>query len=111
MAPIKITATVGAYVTEYRDAATMVEALEKGRGEYVVGNFLAYAGHDMSKTWTRVGTAEITVTLASRDEQVQAAVKALNGQLESARAEFMEKQAQIMERISKLQALEYVEAQ
>lgn len=110
-APVKITATVGAYLTEYREHADLLHYMEDPeRHSGLVGNFVAYSAHDMSRCWQRIGEAQITLSLSSKDEMVQSAIKALNGQIEEARAKFMEKQAELLERISKLQALEFTPA-
>lgn len=108
---IKITATVGAYMTGHRNPAELVEACENpDMHTELIGSILTYSAWDMSKTWARVGDAEITVTLASKDEQVAAAITALRGQLDKERAKFLQLQSEIMDRISKLQAIEFTEA-
>jgi hypothetical protein len=107
MSQIKITATVGAYLTNHRSPDQLLTACENPEAHtQLIGNILTYSAHDMSSLWTRVGDAEITVTLGSKDEQVAAALKALRGQLDEARAEWLQKQNEILERINKLQALE-----
>jgi len=111
-APITITATVGAYLPDHTSPVRVLDALnDPAKHAHLVGSTLFYAAHDMSKTWMRVGDAEITLTLAPRDEQVAAAVKALQGQLEKERAEFMRKQQEILEQLSKVQALEFAPAE
>ena len=110
-APVTITATVDAYITEYRQPADLLRHVEDPEHHReLVGSFIAYSSYDMSRSWTRVGEAQITLILSSKDEMVQSAIKALKGQIEKARAEFMEKQAELLERISKLQALEFTPA-
>jgi hypothetical protein len=104
---IKITAIVGAYLTSQKNIAHLVEACEDHEMHRdLVGSILTYSAWDMSKTWAKVGEAEITVTLASKDEQVAAAITALRGQLDLERAKFLQTQSEILERINKLQALE-----
>lgn len=108
---IKITATVGAYLAGHRGSpADIVEAVSTKDNKVhtaLVGTILTYSAYDMSNTWTRVGDAQITVTFLPYDEQVASAIKALQGELDEARRKFMELQSSVMERISKLQALEY----
>lgn len=107
MNQIKITATVGAYLTSSRNPADLVDACgDPEQHEHLIGTLLTYSSWDMSKAWAKVGDAEITVTMAPRDEQVAAALTALRGQLDDARAEWLQKQNEILERINKLQALE-----
>ena len=108
---IKITATLDAYVTDVARLPDVREAIsDPERHQWAVAR-MNFNDWDMSKMWTRVGSADITVTLSSKDEQVAAAIKSLNGQIEEARAKFLTFQADMLERISKLQALEYVEAE
>jgi len=59
-----------------------------------------------SPDYVQIGTAEIAVTLFSPSETAAAEVSALNAQLAAHRAAFQRKQAEILDRISKLQALE-----
>lgn len=107
MNPVKITATVGAYLPDHNSPVQVLDALgDPAKHARLVGSTLFYAAHDMSKTWMRVGDAEITLTLAPRDEQVAAAVKALQGQLAKERAESMQRQQAILDQLSKVQALE-----
>lgn len=106
--PVKITATVGAYLPDHNSPLQVLDALgDPAKHARLVGSTLFYAAHDMSKTWMRVGDAEITLTLAPRDEQVAAAVKALQGQLAKERAESMQRQQAILDQLAKVQAIEY----
>jgi hypothetical protein len=110
-APVKITATVGAYLPDHNSPVLVLDALgDPSKHARLVGSTLFYASHDMSKTWMRVGDAEITLTLAPKDEQVAAAVRALQGQLETERAESMRRQQAILDQLSKVQAIEYTPA-
>lgn len=56
--------------------------------------------------YMQIGTAEVVITLMTPSETAAAEVAELNAQLAEVRAAFHAKQAQILERISKLQALE-----
>jgi hypothetical protein len=108
--PIKITATVAAWLPGHKTPNDLLAAIERGDNVGLVGSCLWFYGAP-DKTafgdYVRVGEAEITVTLMPRDEQVRLAVQMLQKQLEAARAEWMERQRAIMAEISKLQAIEY----
>jgi hypothetical protein len=55
--------------------------------------------------WSLIGSAEVAVSFFPRDELVTQELKSLQAQLDHARAEWLTKQQEILERISKLQAL------
>lgn len=63
-------------------------------------------GEDLGDDYTQIGTAEISITLLSASETAAAEMASLNAQLQEVRAQFLAKQSLILERISKLQALE-----
>ena len=108
--PNKFTGTVKVWTTsKWRDLAYVLDSLKKGKAEDVVGE-LTYINHDMSNTedWTEVGTAEITVTLHPRDIVVEKELAGLKQQLEKVRADNHMRENAILDRISKLQAIEYV---
>lgn len=70
---------------------------------------MSYSNNDMSGSadWTEVGIAEITVTFYARDTLVAKELEGLNTQLQKVRAENHWRENAILDRISKLQALEY----
>jgi hypothetical protein len=70
---------------------------------------MSYLNHDMSDTdgWAEVGIATITVTFHPREELVSKELEGLNAQLQKVRADNMMRENAILDRISKLQALEY----
>jgi hypothetical protein len=72
-------------------------------------SILSYTSNDMSNCegWVQVGTAQITVTLFERDAIVAKEVEGLNTQLQKVRAENQQRENAILDRISKLQALEW----
>lgn len=111
--PTKIIATIGAWLSPYHDVAELTDYIAKGQLQRAAG-IISYSAHNLGGTdagaYTKVGDAEITVTLFSRDELTRVQLDALNRQLEEARLAFAAKQSEILERISKLSALEYVEA-
>lgn len=104
---IKITGHVAVWLPDYYTPTDLRVCCDKGSPDEVLG-LLSLFGKLDRKTFSkavRVGDAEVTVTFYSANKQVQSAMTALNAQMEQARAEFLTKQAEIMERISKLQAL------
>jgi hypothetical protein len=105
---ITITATVPAWLPSHRELNELVSALERGESARIV-DMLSFVTHDMSHTgYTKVGEAAISVVIESRDALTTGAIAALNLKLDQLRAAYQQKQAEILERISKLQALEYV---
>lgn len=107
MEPIKITATIDAWLPSTR--ASLDNVLnEKDPKEQV--SMLCYSNMDMasgSYPWVRVGTAEITVTLMSRSEVAASQITTLEAELAQERAKWLTVQESILTRISKLQALEF----
>lgn len=113
--PITITATVSAWLyqgSHSSSPASLLEAIEKGNATRAIGMLHFYGAPTQEKfgDYARVGEAEITLRLAPRDEQVRAAVHALNDKLNELRAAYLQRQQEYLDQISKLQALEYVEA-
>jgi predicted PhzF superfamily epimerase YddE/YHI9 len=110
--PIIIKGTVRAWLTSTSDRLDrLLEQIKTDPADAVTQ--LGYSAHDMdngSYPWAHIGTAEITVTLHSKDAIVSAQIKTLNGELQKERAESQRRQNAILDRISKLSALEYVEA-
>ena len=109
-APNKFSGTTKVWTTsKWRDLAYVLDSLKDGKAEEVVGE-LTYINHDMSncEDWTEVGTAEITVTLHPRDIVVEKELAGLKQQLEKVRADNHIRENAILDRISKLQAIEYV---
>jgi hypothetical protein len=108
--PNKFTGTVKVWTSSsWRDITYVLDALKQGKTEEVVGE-LTYTNNDMSdcEGWTEVGTAEITVTLHLRDTIVEKELAGLKQQLEKVRADNYMRENAILDRISKLQAIEYV---
>jgi hypothetical protein len=109
-APNKFTGTVKVWTTsKWCDLTYVLDSLKQGKAEDVVGE-LTYTNHDMSncEDWTEIGTAEITVTLHPRDTVVEKELAGLKQQLEKVRADNHMRENAILDRISKLQAIEYV---
>jgi hypothetical protein len=109
MKDIVITATLRAWLPSWRSAKTLMQHVADGE-HAAAADMLTFDSGDMgggSDPWTYVGEAAVSVTLQPTDKIVAAQVIALKQQIEHARAEFLQKQSQILEQINKLQALEF----
>lgn len=112
--PKQFTGTAKAWTTSnWRNMDTLLQAVAKGEFEEAVGEILSYTNHDMSSSeeWAEVGVATITVTLFPREQVVEKELSGLKQQLEKVRADNHMRENAILDRISKLQAIEYVEAE
>ena len=109
--PIKITVTTSVWLYGGTNSSPhdLVAALQRGDTKAITRMLHYYGGPEMEKfgEYTKVGTADMTISFLPQDEQVRLAVAALNDKLIKARAEFMQFQAGIMEQINKLQAITY----
>jgi hypothetical protein len=106
-APITITATLKAWVTSCRSVDEVLNAVKEGKHTDAADAMCFYSG-DMAKgvsPWTLIGEADVTVRLHSRDQLVSNQLASLQAELAEARAEWLTKQQQLLDRISKLQAL------
>lgn len=107
--PVKITGTAKAWTTsKWRGIDEINHMIAEGENDEAISG-LTYINHDMSGTeeWTEVGIAEITVTFYPREDVVAKELEGLNKQLEKVRADNQWRENVILDRISKLQALEY----
>lgn len=107
--PVKITGTAKAWTTsKWRGIDEINYMIAEGENDEAISG-MAYINHDMSGTeeWTEVGIAEITVTFHPREDVVAKELEGLNKQLEKVRADNQWRENVILDRISKLQALEY----
>jgi hypothetical protein len=105
--PITITATLTAWVTYSGAVPRLLNDVKDGRHQDAADR-MSYTLSDMSTgsaPWTRVGEADVTVRLFSRDELVTSQLRTLQNELDHARAEWLTKQQALLEQISKLQAL------
>jgi hypothetical protein len=105
--PITITATLPAWLPNFQPLDRMLSHLKAGNSN-AVADMLTYTDNDMGTgrdPYALVGEATITVRLMPHDALTAARINSLQRELEAGRAEWMERQQQIMERISKLQAL------
>ena len=107
--PVKITGTAKAWTTsKWMGIDKINHMIAEGENDEAISG-MTYINHDMSGTeeWTEVGIAEITVTFYPREDVVAKELKGLNKQLEKVRADNHMRENAILDRISKLQALEY----
>jgi hypothetical protein len=108
-APITFTGTVKAWTTsQWRNIDHVLHMVKEGDFDEAASG-MTYTNNDMSNTdgWVEVGIATITVTLHPRDELVAKELDGLNAQLQKVRAENHMRENAILDRISKLQALEH----
>lgn len=108
--PITVTATVSVWLHTSESGykpAQLTAALEAGRAVDAV-NMLSFYGPADKQTFfdcVKVGEADITMRLISRDEQTRLALADLNAKLQKLRAAYQQRQSEILAEISKLQAL------
>lgn len=105
--PIVIRATLPAWLSSSYSMESVMRYIGAGHQARAAATIHYYDG-DMSKgatPWTLVGEADITVRLFSQDKLVASQMQTLQQELNAARAEWLTKQNEILERISKLQAL------
>lgn len=95
--------------SKWRGIESILHSVAEGRLDEAVSE-LTYINHDMSSAedWTEVGIAQITVTLHPRDVVVEKELAGLKQQLEKVRTDNHMRENAILDRISKLQAIEYV---
>jgi hypothetical protein len=107
--PITFTGTTKAWTTsQWRDIDHILHIVKEGELDEAA-SALTYINHDMSDAdgWVEVGMATITVTLYPREELVAKELDGLNAQLQKVRADNQQRENAILDRISKLQALEW----
>ena len=107
--PVQFTGTAKVWTTsEWRGIESVLHTVKGGNLDQAVSD-MTYINHDMSATegWVEVGVATITVTLHPREELVAKELEGLNTQLQKIRAENQQRENAILDRISKLQALEW----
>lgn len=107
--PIAFTGTTKAWtISKWQDIDTVLHKVKEGKLDDAATT-LSYTNSDMSNTeeWAEVGVATITVTFYPREELVAKELEGLNAQLQHVRAENQRRENAILDRISKLQAIEY----
>lgn len=107
--PITITATVAAWLYSFNTPTDLLAAVESGNGQRVASMLTYYGAPDQERfgEHTRVGEADITLRLIPRDEQVQVAVQKLREKLDKLRAAYLTAQQEVLEQISKYEAIAY----
>lgn len=106
-----ITATIGAFITgtAYGPADLMSP---HAKPESVCGSMLGYSGHDMTKYgWTRVGTAEIKVTLFDESAMVENKIEALRHEQKTVLADAQKRHTEIERQIQTLLAITFDSAE
>ena len=97
---MEITFKAFAYKASYHDMAE----IEAGREMPYVWTW------EESSSETQIGTAVVTITLYPASERHAKELDALNAKLQATRAENQQRENAILDQISKLQALTFVEA-
>lgn len=107
---MKIETTTNAFVTNDYQMRGLLDAIKEGNQDRAVEQ-LTYAPDHMIgyEGWIHVGTARITVELLPVEDMQSAQLAALKAELQKVRAENQQRENAILDAISKLQALEYVE--
>lgn len=96
-----LTTTLEAYLTEYSSVGP--EDIKSGGPELV--NRLTFWGGDCPANWTKVGTADVTVTFLDTDALVASKLDSLNAQLKKDQADSEVRQNLIREQIQHLLAI------
>lgn len=107
---IKTTGTAKAWTTNsWQNMDSVLSLIAQDKLDEAITT-MTYVNHDMSDTegWVEVGIAEITVTLYPREQLVAKELDSLKVQLDKVRAESQMRENAILDRISKLQAIEYI---
>jgi hypothetical protein len=111
--PIVITATVACWIgKDAYNQTRLRDYVESGDAVATVGQLMFY-GSPERKTFSdyiRVGEADVTVRMIPKGEQTKLMVQALQTQLAEERVKWRQRQEAILAEISKLSAIEYVEA-
>lgn len=111
--PTQFTGTTKVWTTSpWGNIDSVLHTIKEGNLDEAA-SALTYINHDMSETdgWAEVGIATITVTFHPREAVVAKELEGLKAQLEKVRADNHMRENAILDRISKLQAIEYVEAE
>ena len=107
--PITFTGTTKVWTTSpWRNIDHVLETVKQGHLNEATDE-LSFTNNDMSNVedWVEVGVATITITFHPREKLVAKELEGLNTQLQKVRAENQQRENAILDRISKLQALEW----
>ena len=103
---MKIEFTTGAYASDEFKLSKLMEGLTSG-DQSEAGEALSFSNFDMSRRWVKVGDAHITVEILDARAIQNEQLAMLKAMLDKERAESQQRQNAILNRISKLQALEW----
>ena len=104
---MKIETTINVYAYGDYEVGKFVDAMQKGDTESAAAR-LSYTHTALrGAEWIKVGTAKLTAEILPADVIHDSRLAALKAELEKERAESQMKQNAILDRISKLQALEW----
>lgn len=108
---MKITAITNAFITSDYKMRRFLDAISED-DQYVAVDQLSFAGDQMIgyEGWVHVGTAHISVDVMPLEAIKMGQLDALKAELQKVRAENHQRENAILDAISKLTALEYVEA-
>lgn len=109
--PIKVKATTIAWTTGDYEMGALLRALGDKNEKASINSLAFYHSETMtSQGWVKVGKATIEVEILPVDQLQSQQLTTLVAQLEKERAESQIRQNAITDKISKLQALTFVEA-
>lgn len=92
---------------EWKSLEELAFLIEAGKNDQAV-DYLTTSNYDMSTSgWIEVGTATMSVKLHSADAVLGNQIAALHQELQTCRANAQLRENEIMDKISKLQALTY----
>ncbi len=81
--------------------------IQSGQLDRAVNTLIFYQVDSGPASWTEVGIAEITITLRPSSDINEEQLQSLQRELQTVRAENQQRENAILQRISKLQAIEY----
>jgi hypothetical protein len=103
----KIIGTTGVWLTGYKNYDDLRHLIDKGDSDGAI-QYVAYSSNDMKDAgWTPIGMATVHLELDHPADVARAQLDVLQAELQNHRAESQMRENQILERISKLQALTY----
>lgn len=107
---MKIEFTTTAYATSEYSMRELIDGIAKNDHQKS-GEAMSFTTYDMSTAdgWVKVGKARITVEVLPIEDMQSAQLAALKAKLQAVRAENQQRENAILDAISKLTALEYVE--
>lgn len=108
---MKIESSINAFITADYKMREFLDAMNEGNPDTAIKQ-LSYAGEHMIgyEGWVHVGTARVSVDVLLLEAIHMGQLDALKAELQKVRAENQQRENAILAAISKLQAIEYVEA-